>query len=110
MLDAGQVSIFGTFKLTADIPAKTRPSRSSYAPATLATPNRPPGAKWTKPVLTVKFTTSDANPLQPREIKIKVPPARYLQYRLTLKGDGEGDTRDRSGGPRIRRAQHRRRR
>ncbi|MBX2850435.1 MAG: hypothetical protein KTR15_01670 [Phycisphaeraceae bacterium] len=86
VLDAGQVSIFGTFKLTADIPAKTTVAIEIRS-GNVGDPEQAAWSKWSKPVTVIH--DQRANPLQPREIKIDVPPARYLQYRLTLKGDGE---------------------
>jgi hypothetical protein len=86
VLDAGQVSIFGTFKLTADIPAKTSVAIEMRS-GNVGDPEQAAWSKWSRPVTVIH--DQRANPLQPREIKIDVPPARYLQYRLTLKGDGE---------------------
>ncbi|MEM9347538.1 MAG: Ig-like domain-containing protein [Planctomycetota bacterium] len=85
VLDAGQVSIFGTFKLTADIPVKTSVA-IELRTGNVGDPEKAAWSKWSKPVTVIH--DQRANPLQPREIKIEVPPARYLQYRLTLKGDG----------------------
>ncbi|MGB0768584.1 MAG: hypothetical protein ACPGYV_12865, partial [Phycisphaeraceae bacterium] len=86
VLDAGQVSIFGTFKLTADIPANTTVSVELRS-GNVGDPEQAAWAKWSEPV-EIEHDPA-ANPLQPREIKIDVPPARYLQYRLSLKGDGQ---------------------
>jgi hypothetical protein len=86
VLDAGQVSIFGTFKLTADIPANTTVAVELRS-GNVGDPEQAAWSKWTEAA--VMESDADANPLQPREIKIDVPPARYLQYRLSLKGDGE---------------------
>lgn len=86
VLDAGQVSIFGTFKLTADIPADTA-VHIELRSGNVGDPEQAAWSKWSDAVEIAH--NADTNPLQPREIKIEVPPARYLQYRLTLKGDGE---------------------
>ena len=86
VLDAGQVSMFGTFKLTADIPKGTTVAIELRS-GNVGDPEQAAWSKWSKPAL-IKFD-KDANPLQPRELKIDVPPARYLQYRLTLTGDGK---------------------
>ena len=86
VLDAGQVSIFGTFKLTADIPDNTTVGIEMRS-GNVGDPEQAAWSKWSDAVTIAH--DADANPLQPREIKIDVPPARYLQYRLTLKGDGE---------------------
>lgn len=86
VLDAGQVSIFGTFKLTADIPGSTSVAIEMRS-GNVGDPEQAAWSKWSK--ATTIGHDADANPLQPREVKVDVPPARYLQYRLTLKGDGE---------------------
>jgi hypothetical protein len=86
VLDAGQVSIFGTFKLTADIPSDASVAIELRS-GNVGDPEQAAWSKWSDAV--VLDHDADANPLQPREVKIAVPPARYLQYRLTLKGDGE---------------------
>ena len=86
VLDAGQVSIFGTFKLTANIPANTAVAIEMRS-GNVGDPEQAAWSKWSK-TITIDHD-ADANPLQPREIKIDVPPARYLQYRLTLKGNGQ---------------------
>ncbi len=86
VLDAGQVSLFGTFKLTADIPAGTTVAVELRS-GNVGDPEQAAWSKWTKPIL-IKHD-AEANPLQPREIKADVPPARFLQYRLTLTGDGK---------------------
>ncbi len=86
VLDAGQVSIFGTFKLTADIPKGTSVAIELRS-GNVGDPEQAAWSKWSKSV--VLNHDENANPLQPRELKVDVPPARYLQYRLTLSGDGE---------------------
>ncbi|MFN3167825.1 MAG: hypothetical protein ACE37H_12250 [Phycisphaeraceae bacterium] len=86
VLDAGQPSLFGTFKLTADIPKGTTVAVELRS-GNVGDPEQAAWSKWSKPALIEH--DPDANPLQPRELKIDVPPARYLQYRLTLTGDGE---------------------
>ena len=60
---------------------------SSYGPAMSATRNRQRGPSGPRPLRSPMTPT----PIRcsRKEIKIDVPPARYLQYRLTLKGDGE---------------------
>jgi outer membrane protein assembly factor BamB len=86
VLDAGQPSLFGTFKLTADIPEGTTVAIELRS-GNVGDPEQAAWSKWSKPAL-IEYD-QDANPLQPRELKIGVPPARYLQYRLTLTGDGQ---------------------
>ena len=81
VLDAGQISMYGMFKITAEIPvgaAVTVELRSGNV-------GDPELAAWSKWSAAAKIEGgADDNPLQPREILVSVPPARYLQYRLTL--------------------------
>lgn len=86
VLDAGQVSLFGTFKLTAGLPEGTTVSIELRS-GNVGDPEQGAWSKWTKATLIEH--NANANPLQPIEIKTDVPPARYLQYRLTLTGDGK---------------------
>ena len=86
VLDAGQVSMFGTFKLTAEIPKGTTVAIELRS-GNVGDPEQAAWSKWSKAALIE--SDDNANPLQPRELKIDVPPARYLQYRLTLTGDGK---------------------
>ncbi len=88
ILDAGQVSLWGAMHLTADIPAG-----ASVAVATrsgnVEDPEEAPWSKWSDPI--TLEPQPDASPLQPRQLEVKAPPARFLQYRLTLTG-GDGQT------------------
>jgi len=85
VLDAGQVSLFGTFRLTADIPQGTTVSIEMRS-GNVGDPELAAWSQWTAPQ--VLAHNPDANPLQPIEVRLDVPPARYLQYRLSLTGDG----------------------
>jgi len=86
VLDAGQVSIFGTFRITAELPEGTGVAVEMRS-GNVGDPEQAAWSKWTD---TVTLThDKNANPLQPIEIKPDVPPARYLQYRLVLTGDGK---------------------
>lgn len=84
VLDAAQVSLFGTLTITGTIPdgaSVTLETRSGNT-------SDPEIAAWSPWSQGQSFMPNDDLPeLQPREMKIASPPARYLQYRLTLSGD-----------------------
>lgn len=81
VLDAGQISMFGTFKLTADIPVGCSVIVETRS-GNVGDPETAAWSAWTE------ATTLEADPatnaLAPREVKLDAPPARYLQYKLTL--------------------------
>ena len=81
VLDAGQVSLYGMFKITADIP-KGISVKVEMRSGNIGDPELAAWSKWSAPATLP--ADPDANPLQPREIMVSVHPARYLQYRLTL--------------------------
>ncbi|XAL99468.1 Ig-like domain-containing protein [Phycisphaeraceae bacterium D3-23] len=85
ILDAGQVSMFGTLKLTADIPAGCA-VRVETRTGNVGDPELAAWSQWQN-AGTLQHD-ADAHALQPREIKADNAPARYLQYRLTLTGTG----------------------
>ncbi|MFI4860466.1 MAG: Ig-like domain-containing protein [Phycisphaerales bacterium JB063] len=85
VLDAGQVSMFGTLKLTADIP----PGCSVRVETRTGNVGDPALAAWSQwQVAGTLEHDAKIHALQPREIKPDNAPARYLQYRLTLTGTG----------------------
>ncbi|MEM1355994.1 MAG: hypothetical protein AAGH88_14060 [Planctomycetota bacterium] len=81
VLDAGQISMFGVFKLTADIPDGTI-VEVQLRSGNVGDPEQAAWSKWSAPELIE--SDPGANALQPREVKIDLPPARFLQYRLIL--------------------------
>lgn len=81
VLDAGQISLFGMFKLTAEIPSGTAIAVQLRS-GNVGDPEQAAWSAWSEPV---KLTPDDdANPLAPRELSVPATPARYLQYRLIL--------------------------
>jgi outer membrane protein assembly factor BamB len=85
-LDAQQISLWGTFNLTAEVPdgaSITVETRSGN----LADPEAAAWSAWSQAA--VFMPDENASPLAPRAIKIGSPPARFLQYRLTLTSNGE---------------------
>ncbi|MFA9477971.1 hypothetical protein ACERK3_06625 [Phycisphaerales bacterium AB-hyl4] len=84
VLDATQISLFGTLRLTADIPEGTSVLVETRS-GNVGDPDQAPWAQWTE-AQTFRHN-ADASSLQPREVKVDAPPARFLQYRLTLLGN-----------------------
>ena len=87
VLDAGQVSLWGTTRLTASLPAGTSVSVETRS-GNVDNPETAPWSEWSKANI---FMPDNTSPLQPREMVVTSPPARYLQYRLILKGN-DSDT------------------
>ncbi|MBB6431624.1 Ig-like domain-containing protein [Algisphaera agarilytica] len=94
VLDATHISLWGTFLVTAQgmgdngtVQVETRSGNVSD----------PEIAAWSEWSVAESVTAQVADPLQPREYTIGSPPARFLQYRLTLQG---GDTAE-AGGPTV---------
>lgn len=86
VLDATQISLWGKLMLTAAIPEGTSVSVQTRS-GNVQDPER---AAWSKWSVARNLTTDDAvGPLTPREVAIISPPARFLQYRLTLTGTGK---------------------
>jgi len=86
VLDATQISLWGKLVLTANIPAGTSVSVQTRS-GNVQDPERANWSKWSVPR---NLTPDDAvSPLTPREISITSPPARFMQYRLTLTGNGK---------------------
>ncbi|MEM9415753.1 MAG: hypothetical protein AAGA29_09800 [Planctomycetota bacterium] len=85
VLDAGQVSMFGTLKLTAGIPEGCA-VRVETRTGNVGDPELAAWSQWREAGVLNHDATIHA--LQPREIKADNAPARYLQYRLTLTGTG----------------------
>ncbi len=84
VMDAKQVSLFGSLTLAGDMPdgcSVTVETRSGNT----ADPEIAAWSPWSK--AHVFMPDPDLPELQPREIKIDSPPARFLQYRLTLTGN-----------------------
>ena len=87
VLDASQVSLWGTLRLTADVPPHARLEVQTRS-GNVGDPDNPAWSRWTDPVI---LDDADHPPLQPREVKVTAPPARFFQYRLTLVAPDAGD-------------------
>lgn len=88
-LDATQVSLWGSMHLTVDIPdgaSMTIETRSGN----VADPETAPWSEWSD--AQVQMPNAEQPSLQPRQVTIKSPPARFLQYRLTLTASDDGKT------------------
>ncbi len=86
VLDATQISLWGKLMLTAAIPQGTSVSVQTRS-GNVQDPERAAWSKWSVPR---NLTADDAvGPFTPREVAIISPPARFLQYRLTLTGTGQ---------------------
>lgn len=85
-LDAGHVSLWGKFNVTATIPAETAISIETRS-GNVQDPDQAAWSQWSKP----QELKPDAkiDPYAPRQLTIESPPARFFQYRVTLKGDGK---------------------
>jgi hypothetical protein len=85
VMDASQISRWGNMQFVADIPDKTTIELQTRS-GNMQDPDKAPWADWSEPII----FDHDAkhNFLVPRDCEITSPPARYLQYRITLKGDG----------------------
>ena len=82
VMDASQISLFGQMNIVADIPAGATVTVQTRS-GNLNDPEKGPWSAWSEPqVLT---HDPDADPLTPRRVKVTSPPARFLQYQLTLK-------------------------
>ena len=85
-LDAAQISLWGSLNVTADIPdgcSLTIETRSSN----VQDPEQAAWSPWSQP----QALMPDAKlpDLTPKEVTIQSPPARFLQYRLTLTGSDD---------------------
>lgn len=84
--DAEQISLFGMLNLVADLPEGTSVQVQTRT-GNVADPEQAPWTTWSEPQM---FHADDGSePLAPRSMKVPSPPARFLQYKLTLAGDGE---------------------
>lgn len=84
VLDAEQISLWGRFNIGATIPEQTSVTVETRS-GNVADPEQAPWSEWSQPQ--VVMNDPDASPLQPRSLTVEAPPARFLQYRLTLVGD-----------------------
>ncbi|MEM7627164.1 MAG: hypothetical protein AAF333_16320 [Planctomycetota bacterium] len=96
ILDAGQISLWGTFLVTADFPAGGRIEIETRS-GNVADPEIAAWSEWEEAdSVSVPAGTVLDHPL---ETKIASPPARFLQYRLTLTRDQRVSNGGSSGTP-----------
>lgn len=81
VLDASQISLWGVLRLTATIPNGTGVAVQTRS-GNVENPEQAAWSPWSKPVL-LKHDPK-IGPYAAREVQIASPPARFLQYRLTL--------------------------
>ncbi|MEM8738554.1 MAG: hypothetical protein AAGG38_08770 [Planctomycetota bacterium] len=85
-LDATQISLWGTFLLTAELQPGTEVEVETRS-GNVADPEIAAWSPWEN-AGTVAYA-ADHPPLQPHEIAVSSPPARFLQYRLTFERPGD---------------------
>ncbi len=82
-LDAAQISLWGLMSITADIPEGCSLAVETRS-GNVQDPEQAAWSAWSSAQLLMPDETLPA--LAPKEIKVQSPPARFLQYRLTLTG------------------------
>ena len=85
VLDAEQVSLWGTLLMRAAVPAGTSVAVASRS-GNVADPDHAPWTDWQE--LTVFEHDAAVTDLEPRQVRVESAPGRFVQYRLTLRGDG----------------------
>ncbi|MEM7681772.1 MAG: hypothetical protein AAF288_07435 [Planctomycetota bacterium] len=102
VLDADRVSLWGQARLTATLPGQSEVLVETRS-GNVADPDAGPWSQWSK---ARSFGPDpERGEFDPLTFPVDAPPARYLQYRLTLiadPGDGLGDGPDAEpGGPAV---------
>jgi len=93
VLDAAQVSLWGKLNLTARIPDGAQLLVQTRS-GNVEDPQRGPWSPWSEPQ--TLSHSANVHDQHPRELNIASPPARFLQYRLTLvRDDGASPVVDR---------------
>jgi hypothetical protein len=85
-LDAGHTSLWGKFNITLTLPPETAVLVETRS-GNVQDPDHAAWSAWSKPQELKPDAKIDA--FAPRQFTIDSPPARFFQYRLTLKGDGK---------------------
>lgn len=87
VLDASQISLWGKLHWAGSTPPGTSVAMQTRS-GNVGDPEQAAWSDWSPPV-SVNRNTSDrpGHELTPNELAITCPPARFLQYRLTLTGD-----------------------
>lgn len=87
-LDTTQISLFGALSINAELPEGTSVLVETRS-GNISDPESVDEAfGWSPWSQAVSFVADDRPAITPRIAQIGSPPARYLQYRLTLVGDG----------------------
>lgn len=84
VLDASQISLFGQISVVADLPLGTSVAVQTRS-GNVSDPEKGPWSQWTE--ATVLKADDQIDPLTPRSMPVTSPPARFLQYQITLKAD-----------------------
>lgn len=85
VLDAAQISLWGKLHLTAHVPAGTTLTVQTRS-GNVQDPDNAAWSVWSGG--DVLKPDPKAVPLAPRELNVGSPPARFLQYRLLMAGNG----------------------
>lgn len=84
VLDASQISLFGQISIVAHLPQGTRVEVQTRS-GNVSDPEKGPWSEWSQAVSLAADDQLD--PLTPRGMAVDSPPARFLQYQLTLKSN-----------------------
>lgn len=85
VLDAQQISRWGNLQFVANLPEKSSLEIQTRS-GNIQDPDKAPWSPWSESM--VIEANKKHSSLLPHHRPITSPPARYLQYRITLKGDG----------------------
>ncbi|MEM9418350.1 MAG: hypothetical protein AAGA25_04740 [Planctomycetota bacterium] len=84
VLDATHISLWGTFLVTAEGMGDSGSIQVETRSGNVSDPEIAAWSEWSE---AQAVSTEVSDPLQPREYTVTSPPARFLQYRLTLQGE-----------------------
>lgn len=86
VMDAGQISLWGRLELIGALPPNTTIAIQTRS-GNVEDPEKAAWSDWSEPHNLP--STLSAKPSEPWVASVDSPPARFLQYRLTLGGDGQ---------------------
>lgn len=84
VMDAAQISLWGKLRVTAEVPENTSLTVETRS-GNVRDPENGPWSPWSDAQSIMP--DADRSPLHPRGMDMDSPPARFVQYRLTLTGD-----------------------
>jgi len=84
VLDASQVSLWGVLRVVADVPEGALVKVTTRS-GNVSDPEQAPWSPWAE----AGVLEPSPDSLAPRELEVASPPARFLQYRLSLAGSTE---------------------